>query len=315
MTQDLSDKTGFKAKTKNGEFIRVDSGFRNWITPDGSAGPSGTGGFKAEKDRYHLYLAWACPWANRTLIFRALKHIESVITVDFVHPLMGPDSWHFGEYPGSTPDSQHGASLMKDIYHLADPKFNGVVTVPVLWDKHQNTIVSNESSEIIRMFNTAFNDLTGSTTDFYPEHLREEIDALNERIYHTVNNGVYRCGFATSQDVYEAACNDLFDTLDYLEEKLTGKDWLVGDTGTEADWRLFPTLIRFDPVYYGHFKCNRKRLVDYPNLWRYTRRLYATPGIADTIDMNQTKFHYYGSHKSINPTGIVPIGPDLDYEL
>jgi len=315
MTQDLDNKEHFKARTRDGEFVRVDSGFRHWITPDGAAGPSGSDGFAAEFDRYHLYLAWACPWANRTMIFRTLKSLEEVITVDFVHPLMGADSWHFGNYPGSTTDSLHNSDLMSELYRIADPEFDGVVTVPVLWDKKRNTIVSNESSEIIRMFNSAFNDLTGNQVDYYPESRREEIDKLNDRIYHSLNNGVYRCGFATSQDAYERACTELFATLDFLEETLEGKDWLLGDIATEADWRLFPTLIRFDPVYYGHFKCNHRRITDYPNLWRYTRRLYSLPGIAGTIHFDQIKYHYYASHKSINPTGIVPAGPDLDYSL
>jgi len=315
MTQDLNEKEHFKAATKKGEFVRTDSGFRNWITAGGSAGPSGVAGFKAEKDRYHLYLCWACPWANRTQIFRSLKGLEDYITMDFVHPLMGSESWHFGEYPNSTPDSLHNSAFMKDLYLMADPDFNGVVTVPVLWDKQNNTIVSNESSEIIRMFNSAFNGLTGNTDDYYPEALRPEIDEVNDRIYNSLNNGVYRSGFATTQAAYESAVNELFETLDYLENRLEGQDWLVANTPTEADWRLFPTLIRFDPVYFGHFKCNQKRIIDYPNLWRYTRQLYAVEGVAGTIDMQQIKYHYYASHKSINPTGIVPIGSSLDYSI
>ena len=315
MTQDLKEKEHFKAATKKGAFVRADSGFRNWITSDGSAGPSGAGGFKAEKDRYHLYLCWACPWANRTQIFRSLKGLEAYITMDFVHPLMGSESWHFGDHPNSTSDSLHGSAFMKDLYEMADPDFNGVVTVPVLWDKYNDTIVSNESSEIIRMFNSAFNHLTGNTDDYYPEELRAKIDDVNGRIYNSLNNGVYRSGFATTQAAYDTAINELFITLDYLEKRLEGQDWLVGNTPTEADWRLFPTLIRFDPVYFGHFKCNRKRIIDYPNLWRYTRQLYAVKGVADTIDMQQIKYHYYASHKTVNPTGIVPAGPDLDYSI
>jgi len=315
MTQDLKEKEHFKAATKKGEFVRTDSGFRNWITADGSAGSSGIGGFEAEKDRYHLYLCWACPWANRTQIFRSLKGLEDYITMDFVHPLMGSESWHFGEYPNSTSDSLHNSAFMKDLYLMADPDFNGVVTVPVLWDKQNNTIVSNESSEIIRMFNNAFNHLTDNTDDYYPEALQAEIDEVNDRIYNSLNNGVYRSGFATTQAAYESAVSELFETLDYLENRLEGQDWLVANTPTEADWRLFPTLIRFDPVYFGHFKCNQKRIVDYPNLWRYTRQLYAVEGVADTIDMQQIKYHYYASHKSVNPTGIVPVGPVLDYNI
>lgn len=315
MTQDLTKSKNFEAKTRNGEFVRTDSGFRHWITPDGSAGPTGESGFSAESGRYHLYLAWACPWAHRTMIMQMLKGLSEHISCDFVHPLMGARSWHFGHYPGSTEDSLYGQALMRDIYQLADPDFNGVVTVPVLWDKQQKTIVNNESSEIIRMFNSAFNGLTGNTDDYYPDDLKPDIDSINERIYHTLNNGVYRCGFASSQEAYGEAFGELFDTLDFLEEHLEGKSWLMGDTATEADWRLFPTLIRFDPVYYGHFKCNKRRIVDYPNLWRYTRRLYSIPGISDTINMDQIKYHYYASHTSVNPTGIVPVGPDIDYSL
>lgn len=313
MTQDREYKEHFKAKTKNGEFIRTESGFRSFITADGEPQTGDDQAFKAEPDRYHLYVAWACPWANRTLIFRNLKQLENLVTVDFVHPLMGPESWHFGEFPGSTPDTVNGKNNMRDIYRLADPGFEGVVTVPVLWDKKHQTIVNNESSDIIRIFNTAFNDLTGNQDDYYPEHLRAEIDEVNDRIYHSLNNGVYKSGFATTQAAYETAVVELFDTLDYLEAKLDGKDWLVGNTATEADWRLFPTLIRFDPVYFGHFKCNKKTLTEYPNLWRYTRRLYASEGIAETVDMQQIKYHYYASHKSVNPTGIVPVGPFIDY--
>jgi len=301
------------SRLKDGEFIRTESGFRNWVTIDGEAGPSGCAGFAAEADRYHLYVALACPWAHRALLFRTLKGLENLISVDVVHPLMGEQSWHFGEFPGSTPDTINGQSRMVDVYHLADPDFDGVVTVPVLWDKKHNTLVNNESSEIIRMFNTAFNDLTGNTTDYYPEALREEIDTINERIYETVNNGVYRSGFATAQTAYEKACNALFDTLDMLEAKLQHQQWLVGEQITEADLRLLPTLLRFDPVYHGHFKCNRKRLIDYPNLWRYTRELYALPGVAATFDMTQTKYHYYASHTSVNPTGVVPVGPDIEF--
>lgn len=300
-------------RIKDGEFVRTVSGFRHWVTADGEPGPTGEGGFAAEPDRYHLYVALACPWAHRTLLFRALKGLESLISVDVVHPLMGSESWHFGEFPGSTPDTINGQSRMADVYHIADPEFDGVVTVPVLWDKKRKTMVNNESSEIIRMFNSAFNHLTGNSTDYYPQLLREEIDAINERIYETVNNGVYRSGFATTQTAYETACTALFDTLDMLDERLSTQQWLVGTQITEADLRLLPTLLRFDPVYHGHFKCNRKRLVDYPNLWRYTKELFALPGVANTFDMNQTKYHYYASHTSVNPTGIVPMGPDITY--
>lgn len=308
-----NEEAAKRSRNDKGEFVRWESGFRHWVTADGSAGSSGDGGFQAEADRYHLYIAYACPWAHRTMIYRELKGLGDLITFDVVHPLMGEDSWHFGDYPGSTPDTVNQQKRMVDVYKLAEPDFDGIVTVPVLWDKKRQTIVNNESSEIIRMFNTAFNDLTGNQADYYPESLREEIDILNTRIYDTVNNGVYRTGFATSQEAYESAFNALFDTLEFLDDRLTTRQWLTGESITEADWRLFPTLLRFDPVYVGHFKCNKKRLVDFPNLWRYTKELYAQPGIAQTFDLQQTKYHYYGSHKSINPTGIVPIGPDLDY--
>lgn len=308
-----NDEAAKKSRNEKGEFVRWESGFRHWVTPDGSTGSSGEGGFEAEAGRYHLYIAYACPWAHRTMIFRELKGLSSLITFDVVHPLMGEDSWHFGEYPGSTQDTINQQQRMVDIYKLAEPDFDGIVTVPVLWDKKRKTIVNNESSEIIRMFNSAFNDLTGNQVDYYPDSLKEEIDTLNARIYDTVNNGVYRTGFATSQPAYENAFEQLFDTLDYLEDRLANRQWLTGDAITEADWRLFPTLLRFDPVYVGHFKCNKKRLVDYPNLWRYTKALYAQPGIADTFDLQQTKYHYYASHKSINPTGIVPAGPHINY--
>lgn len=309
MTQDLKKSAHFKPKTSNGEFVRTDSGFRHWVTRDGDAGPSGNGGFKAESGRYHLYISHACPWANRTMILRNLKQLHEHISVNVVHPLMGPESWHFGEYPGSTEDTVNHCTSMKDIYKLADPHYAGVVTVPVLWDKQTQTIVNNESSEIIRMLNSAFNDITGDETDYYPKALRTEIDSVNKRIYDTLNNGVYRCGFASTQAAYETAFDELFATLEYLERRLTGKRWLVGDTLTETDLRLFPTLVRFDAVYFGHFKCNLKRLIDYPNLLRHTETLFAEPAIASTVNMQQIKFHYYASHKSINPTGIVPKGP------
>lgn len=315
MTQDTNEKDHFSPKTKDGAFERTESGFRHWITPDGAPGISGEGGFEAEADRYHLYVSLACPWANRALIFRALKQLTDYITVDVVHPLMGPESWHFGDYPGSTEDTINGKSLMKEVYLLADRQFDGVVTVPVLWDKKRNTIVNNESSEIIRMLNSAFNGLTGNQDDYYPDHLRDGIDDINERVYHTVNNGVYRAGFASTQAAYNEAFGELFDTLDYLENHLSQHEWLVGGVQTEADWRLFVTLVRFDAVYHGHFKCNRARIVDYPALWAYVRRLYAVPGVADTIDMQQIKYHYYASHKSLNPKGIVPQGPDISFRL
>ena len=301
-------------KPVKGEFIRYTSGFRNWITEDGSPGPSGEGGFAAEADRYHLYVSYACPWAHRTLIYRVLKGLEDIISISVVHPLMPSESWVFGDYPGSTVDHVNGAHYLYENYQRADPNFDGVVTVPTLWDKKLNTLVNNESSEIIRMMNSAFNEITGNQMDLYPESLRAEIDAINGPIYDNVNNGVYRCGFARSQQAYNQAFDALFDTLDDIEERLSQQRYLVGDQITEADWRLFPTLVRFDPVYVGHFKTNRNRLVDFPHLWAYTRELYQVPGIAETVNMDHIKYHYYASHESINPTRIVPKGPEIDFE-
>jgi putative glutathione S-transferase len=296
-----------------GEFLRSTSGFRNWVTADGSAGPSGEGGFVAEPDRYHLYVSYACPWAHRTLIYRELKDLQDIISVSVVHPLMPAESWVFGDYPGSTEDHVNGAHYLYENYQLADPEFNGVVTVPALWDKKKNTLVNNESSEIIRMLNSAFDQITGNQLDLYPEVLREEIDAVNSTVYDNINNGVYRCGFATTQEAYDRAFDALFDALDQLEHRLSKQRYLVGDQITEADWRLFPTLVRFDPVYITHFKTNRNRLVDFPNLWAYTRELYQVPGIAQTVNMDHIKFHYFASHESINPTRIVPGGPVIDF--
>mgnify|MGYP001546927872 CR=1 FL=1 len=297
-----------------GEFVRWESGFRHWITPDGSPGPSGDGGFAAEAGRYHLYVSYACPWAHRVLIYRALKGLEGLIDVSAVHPDMLADGWTFAtDFPGATGDRLHGVAFLRDIYTRADPVYTGRVTVPVLWDKAQDTIVSNESAEIIRMFNSAFDAITGNTADFLPEAQRTEIDAINARIYDTLNNGVYRCGFATRQEPYDAAVTELFDTLDWLEDRLSTRRFLMGDAPTEADWRLFPTLVRFDAVYHGHFKCNRARIVDYPNLWGYTRDLYQWPGIAGTVKMDHARRHYHYSHETINPHRIVPVGPKLDF--
>lgn len=301
-------------KSEKGEFIRVESSFRNWVTPDGSAGPTGDSGFRAEPERYHLYISHACPWAHRTMIFRALKGLEEVISVSVVHPLMPTESWRFDDYPGATIDHLHHSDYMYENYRIADPQFTGLVTVPVLWDKQRDTIVNNESSEIIRMLNSAFNEFTEhNEIDYYPEALRDEIDALNTIIYDNVNNGVYRTGFATTQSAYEQAFEQLFATLDDLEARLAKQRYLVGNQLTEADWRLFPTLVRFDSVYYTHFKTNKKRLVDYPNLWAYTRELYQVPGVAETVNMDHIKCHYFGSHKTLNPLGIIPKGPELDF--
>ncbi len=305
----------YDTEKSKGRFQREDSSFRNWITKDGSAGPGGGDGFPAEAGRYHLYVSYACPWAHRTLIFRKLKKLEEVIGLSVVDYHMGENGWEFRGRDGGTEDRINHADKLWQVYVKADPRYTGRVTVPVLWDTKRETIVSNESAEIIRMFNSAFDGVTGDRQDFYPEDLREEIDALNETIYHTVNNGVYKCGFATSQDAYEESFVALFETLDMLEERLSGQRYLAGDRITEADWRLFTTLLRFDPVYFGHFKCNLRRLVDYSCLWDYARELYQLPGVAETVDFLHIKRHYYGSHKQLNPTGIVPLGPDIDFSL
>ncbi len=304
----------YDTSKSGGKFVRSDAGFRNWVTPDGSAGPSGEGGFEAEAGRYHLYISHACPWANRAAIFRKLKGLDETIGLSVVDHFMGDEGWTFGEETnGGTEDGLHGVNRLHKIYTKAKSDYTGRVTVPVLWDTKRDTIVSNESSEIIRMFNSAFTEFTDATTDYYPEELRDEIDAINERIYHTVNNGVYKCGFATTQDAYEEAFGPLFEMLDMLEERLGGQRYLVGNQITEADWRLFTTLVRFDPVYVGHFKCNKRRIADYPNLSNYTRDLYQVRGVSDTINMHHIKQHYYASHETVNPTRIVPTGPEIDY--
>jgi glutathionyl-hydroquinone reductase len=303
----------FESETKRGEFVRKESLFRNWVTADGAPGPTGEGGVAAEPGRYHLYVSWACPWAHRTLIFRKLKGLEDLIPVSVVNPYMHEPGWTFEPHPGSTPDHVNGARYLHEIYTLADPEYTGIVTVPVLWDKRRKTIVNNESAEIIRMFNSAFDAFTECRTDYYPAHLRAEIDAVNERVYETLNNGVYRAGFATSQRAYDRAFDTLFDTLDWLEARLGRQGYLAGGQITEADWRLFTTLVRFDAVYHGHFKCNRRRLIDYPNLWGFTRELYQMDGIAGTVHLEQIKTHYYGSHRQLNPGGIIPRGPELDF--
>ena len=300
------------AETK-GRFLRKDAQFRNWVTPDGAPGPSGTGGFKAEPNRYHLYVSHACPWAHRAMIFRALKGLEEMISHSVVHWYMADKGWTFADGDGVVPDPVNNAGFLHQVYTAADPNFSGRVTVPVLWDKQTATIVSNESSEIIRMFNSAFDGVGATPGDYYPAELRDEIEALNARIYDTLNNGVYKCGFATTQAAYEEAVVPLFGTLDFLEDRLATRRYLTGPAVTEADWRLFTTLVRFDPVYVGHFKCNIRRIADYPNLSGYVRDLYQHPGVAETVHMDHIKSHYYGSHESINPTRIVPVGPDIDY--
>lgn len=305
----------YDTKKSDGKFVREDAGFRNWVTADGSAGPSGNAGFKAESGRYHLYVSHACPWAHRTMIFRTLKGLEDMIDVSVVNWIMKENGWTFEPGEGVVPDPLHNASFMHQIYTAAKAEYSGRVTVPVLWDKQTNTIVSNESSEIIRMFNSAFDGVGAREGDYYPENLRNDIVEINERIYHTVNNGVYKSGFATTQSAYEEAVKPLFETLDWLDDILDTNRYLTGDKLTEADWRLFTTLIRFDPVYVGHFKCNLNRIADYKNLPGYIRELYQIEGVAQTVNMQHIKGHYYESHGTINPTGVVPIGPEQNLDL
>ncbi|MEM8598156.1 MAG: glutathione S-transferase family protein [Pseudomonadota bacterium] len=306
----------YDTKKSGGEFKRQDSAYRNWVTTDGAAGPSGEGGFEAESGRYHLYVSHACPWANRALLFRHLKGLEEHITLSVVHPFMGSDGWTFGDdWDGATGDTLLGKRFLREVYLEANPTMTGRVTVPVLWDKKRGTIVSNESSEIIRMFNSAFDGVTGNTLDFYPEALREEIGEVNARVYDTVNNGVYKSGFATTQEAYERAVVPLFETLDWLEDRLSTRRYLMGERMTEADWRLWTTLIRFDPVYVGHFKCNIRRIADYPALSGFTRELYQVPGVKERTRLDHIKYHYYASHDTVNPTRIVPVGPALDLDV
>jgi len=304
----------YNTKEANGRFVRKAPQYRNWITLDGSAGPSGVGGFRAEPGRYHLYVSYACPRAHRTLILRALKGLEELIPVSVVHWYMAEQGWTFAQGDGVVPDTVNDVSYLHEVYTKAKPDYSGRVTVPVLWDKKTETIVSNESSEIIRMLNSAFEDTGASSGDYYPEPLRSEIDALNGRIYDTVNNGVYKAGFATTQEAYQEAVMPLFETLDWLEERLSRQRYLTGTAITEADWRLFTTLIRFDPVYVGHFKCNIHRIADYPNLSGYVRDLYQQHGVAATVNMEHIKNHYYASHETLNPSRVVPIGPELTYD-
>lgn len=303
----------YDTKDSGGRFIRSESQFRNWVTPDGNAGPTGEAGFKAAPGRYHLYVSYACPWAHRTLIFRALKKLQDVVSVSVVDYYMGSEGWTFSEKGEATADHLFGYKRLHEVYTRAITDYSGRVTVPVLWDRQQNTIVSNESSEIIRMLNSAFNEFGDRDSDFYPEELRAEIDAINAIVYPNINNGVYRAGFATTQEAYEEAFAQLFGALDEIEIRLSKQRYLAGNRLTEADWRLFTTLLRFDPVYVGHFKCNRQRIADYPNLSNYTRELYQVPGVAPTVNMEHIKGHYYRSHNTINPTGIVPLGPEIDY--
>jgi len=304
----------YDTSSTGGRFVRSDAQFRNWITADGSAGPSGMGGFRAEAERYHLYVSLACPWAHRTLIMRSLKGLEKMISVSVVNPYMGEHGWTFEPGPDVIADPVGQAQYLYQVYLRAQADYSGRVTVPILWDLHQNTIVSNESSEIIRMLNSAFDDIGAQEGDYSPADLLPEIDAINSEIYDAVNNGVYKAGFATSQEVYEQEVDKLFAYLDVLERRFGQQRYLVADRLTEADWRLFTTLIRFDAVYHGHFKCNLRRLVDYKSLWSYTRELYQWPGVAETVNFDHIKQHYYCSHDTINPTGIVPLGPVLDLD-
>lgn len=307
--------TWYDTAKSGGQFVRSTSKYRNWITLDGTPGPSGEGGFKAESGRYHLYVSLACPWAHRTLIFRQLKELTPHITVDVVHPDMLSDGWTLAsDYPGATGDRLHQLPFLRDVYTRVDANVSGRVTVPILYDKERDTIVSNESSEIIRMFNSAFDGITGNAHDYWPTSLRTAMEPINHRIYDTVNNGVYKAGFATTQPAYDSAVTALFDSLDWLEDRLSRQRYLMGDRITEADWRLFPTLVRFDPVYHLHFKCNRRRLIDYPALWAYMRELYQWPGVAETVNFDHIVRHYHFSHESINPHRIIPINPVLDWD-
>jgi len=302
----------YDTRESGGRFVRSQSQWRDWVTADGRPAEGRTRGFRAEPGRYHLYVSLACPWAHRTLIFRALKKLEDVVSVSVVHHYMGENGWTFMKEDGATGDTLYGLEFLHQIYTRADPAYSGRVTVPVLWDKREGTIVNNESSEIIRMLNSAFDEWGDAGVDFYPEPLRQEIDAINAMVYPAINNGVYRAGFATTQDAYEEAFGELFSALDRIEDTLSRRRYLTGGRITEADWRLFTTLVRFDPVYVGHFKCNLRRIADYPNLSNYLRELYQVPGVAGTVNLLHIKAHYYGSHKTINPTGIVPVGPAVD---
>jgi putative glutathione S-transferase len=303
----------YDTKASQGRFVRTEAQFRNWITRDGRPGPTGDGGFRAERGRYHLYVSLACPWAHRVLIYRKLKGLEDLLPLSAVNLYMGAEGWTFEPGPSVIPDSVNHAKRLYEIYTIADPRYSGRVTIPFIWDKERRTIVSNESADIIRMLNDAFDEITGNLLDFYPAEHRKEIDELNAVIYPNVNNGVYRAGFATTQEAYEEAATAVFAALDALDARLAARRYLTGPRVTEADWRFFTTLARFDAVYFGHFKCNRRRIVDYPNLWGYVRDLYQTPGVAETVNIEYYKRHYYGSHKTINPHLIIPIGPVIDF--
>lgn len=301
-------KESFSPEVRQGRFVRPESPFRGWVTRDGSSG------FPAEAGRYHLYVALACPWAHRTLLFRKLKGLEKAVTLSVADPIMTDEGWHFSEGPGCIPDTVNGCRYLREVYLKADPHYTGRVTTPLLWDKMAGTAVSNESADILRMFNSAFDEIAEEPIDFYPPEHREAIDEVNGWVYSAVNNGVYKAGFAQTQDAYEEAYDALFSALDAIEERLGQHRYLVGNRLTEADWRLFTTLVRFDSVYYSHFKCNRQRMIDFRNLSGYLRELYQVPGVAETVSFDHIKRHYYGSHPGLNPTGIVPKGPVLDYE-
>jgi putative glutathione S-transferase len=298
----------YDTKSTGGRFVRKEAQFRERVTADGSSG------FKAESGRYHLYVSLACPWAHRTLIYRALKGLDDHISLSVVNPLMLENGWTFDDAPGVIPDPVNGVRYLHEVYTAAQPDYSGRVTVPILWDKKTGTIVNNESSEIIRMFDREFNDVGASGPDFFPPDLQADIDEINGFVYDTINNGVYRAGFATTQSAYDEAVRSLFGALDQIELILSSFRYLVGDTLTEADWRLFTTLVRFDPVYVGHFKCNLRRIVDFPNLWSFTRELYQIPGVADTVNMDHIKKHYYASHPTVNPSGVIPAGPQIDFD-
>lgn len=294
----------YDTETTGGRFVREEAGFRRWITKDGSSG------FRAEPQRYHLYVSLACPWAHRTLILRKLKQLERVISISVVDPYMGEHGWKFSDYPGSVPDYINGCEYLHQLYTLASRNYTGRVTVPVLWDTREKTIVNNESSEIIRMFNSEFDEFTDISSDFYPVPYRDEIDRINSFVYKNINNGVYRCGFATTQEAYEEAYNDLFEAIERVEQILSKNNYLAGDILTEADLRLFTTIVRFDPVYFSHFKCNKRMIREYTNLFSYLKELFNLGGIKETVNFDHIKKHYYMSHKNINPTGIVPVGPE-----
>jgi putative glutathione S-transferase len=302
------------AATKEGHFERRDSAFRNWITPDGRPGPTGQDGFRAMAGRYHLYVSLACPWAHRTLIMRSLKGLQDIIPISVTHWLMAEHGWTFAAGAGVIADPLYNSRYLYELYARADSEYSGRATVPILWDQHTQTIVNNESADILRMLGSAFDQVGARAGDYYPQPLRAEIDEINQRVYDTVNNGVYKAGFATTQAAYEAAVGPLFETLDWLENRLSQSRFLYGETLTEADIRLFTTLVRFDPVYHGHFKCNIRRIVDYRNLWAYTRDFFQLPGVDETVDFGHIKRHYYMSHRRINPTGIVPVGPQIDFD-